>query len=192
MFPSVILHVRSRKTLASAANKGTTEMSSTKNLFVALFHSLFLYLPFQSCRTRVPDITAIGLTPDMVECFCPFRGLHYSYHQWQRYSVWAHSTQILKSYSGIIRIIVIIADKSGPEVWALVQVMAVYFGFRIFYQPDPLHGLGGILGQTVNTDPIYYSVAIGVVYVSKYTRAPYGSHKFLKAVQAAVIWWLSY
>ena len=127
----------------------------------------------------------------MKEYFCPFRGLHYFYHQWERYSVWAHSTQIMKSYAGTIRVLVIIADK-GPEVWALVQVMAVYFGFRIFYQPDPLHGLGAILGQAINTDPVYYSVAIGVVYVSKYSRAPYGSHKFFKAAQAAVVWWLKY
>lgn len=179
------------KTLENAAKHGGTDLHTTKNLFVALFHVLFMFLPFSSCNVYRADVPAVGLTSDFEERFCPLRGLAYFWDSLKLTSIWAHSPEFGKKYAAKLRILVIIGDK-GPEVWALVQCCALFFAFRVMYQPDPLHGLGGILGQCVNTDKVYYAVAMGVCYVSRYTRAPFASHKFLKAAQAAVLWFLKY
>jgi hypothetical protein len=61
---------------------------------------------------------------------------------------------------------------------------------RTFYQPDPNHGLAGIMSSTVGCDKRVYAAAVGVVYCSKYIRAPFGSFKNWKAMLRGILWFL--
>jgi hypothetical protein len=78
----------------------------------------------------------------------------------------------------------------GPDVWGLVQALALFFRLRIFYQMEPLHVLSGILPNTIKCDKEVYRAVVGVVYTSKYERAPFGSFKNWKAMLQSIVWFL--
>jgi hypothetical protein len=88
-----------------------------------------------------------------------------------------------------MRVLVLCSDK-GVEMWGLAQALALYYKLRVHFQPDPLHGLAGILGHVIGCDPVVYAAAMGCVMVSKYLRAPFGSFRNWKAVQGSITFFL--
>jgi hypothetical protein len=105
-------------------------------------------------------------------------------------AIWSHCTELAAHFEDdALRILVIVSDR-GPELWALVQALALFFLLRVFYQPDPLHCMAGVMGSTISCDKVVYKAAMGVVTVSKYVRAPFGSFRNWCAVISSIEWFL--
>ena len=114
-----------------------------------------------------------------------YRGHPYSWDGVNRVARWMFSAELTPSYSGTIRVIVIIADH-GSEIWACVQAMATLFYFRVLYLPDPLHAWSLVFANGVRRFKVYTKVALAMVTVSKYMRAPFGSGKMWSAVLRSI------
>ena len=175
--------------LSKSAAQRATEGHATKNCFIAMFHAILYYLPFQDVRIYIPEAIAQGMSATASRQLCPYRQHPFIWDSVRRTSIWSHSSELAAAFTGVIRILVIVADQ-GTEIWGMVQAACLMYGMRLMYLPDPLHGLSGVFANVIRAIPRYFKSCMGVVYTAKYTRAPYGSCRMFLGMQQSISWLL--
>jgi len=164
------MQLRSTTQAKIAAKEGV----ATKNCLVALFHSMFLVLPFKSVKVWCPDVLALPLQPSTVRAFDPVAEHWYNWDSETHQSTWAFSVLLLSRKGSVVRILCVVADM-GSELFSAVQFMALRWSLRVMLHPDPLHRWSNVFTNAMKAVKAYRTLCCQLLWVMKYRRAPFAS-----------------